>query len=120
MVERLAAAARGLDEDLELAGDRLLGDEVGKARRPKRAVELFISFGNARLGHRLFGLDAANAHLGRSLNRRVGHDPRAALGVHQPFLLSEASPARRSAIEISSSGASPSAPSRRRSASISV
>ena len=119
VVEWLAAAAGCLDEDLELTRHRLLGDEVGQAWRAKRAIEVLVAV-EPCLSHRLLGPDAPHAHLGRGLDRGVGDDARAALGVHQAFLVSEASPARRRATEISCSGASPSAPSRRRSASISV
>ncbi len=52
VVEGLAAAPGGLDEDLELAGDLLLVDELRQARRPQRAVELVVGTGHADLGHR--------------------------------------------------------------------
>ena len=42
VVERLAAAPRGLDEDRQLLGDLLLVDEVGKGRRAQRAVEVLV------------------------------------------------------------------------------
>src|SRR5436305_1565152 len=42
VVERLAAAARRLDEDLELLLDVRLADEVGKAARPERLLEVVL------------------------------------------------------------------------------
>ena len=42
VVERLAAAARRLDEDRQLLGDLRLVDEVGEGRRAQRAVEVLV------------------------------------------------------------------------------
>ena len=54
VVERLAALAGGLDEDLELVGDLALTDEVGESLRPQAAVEVLLpgldpGVGDARL-----------------------------------------------------------------------
>src|SRR5712691_2061159 len=42
VVQRLAARARRLDEDLELAADLLLPDILGEAAGPQRALELLL------------------------------------------------------------------------------
>ncbi len=42
VVERLAAALGGLDEDRQLRGDLLLVDEVAQGRRAQRAVEVLV------------------------------------------------------------------------------
>src|SRR6185295_2562641 len=69
MVERLAAALRGVDEDAEVLARRLLADELGEALRPKRRVRV----------------------LGRPLGRR---DP-GGVGCHLPLI--RRSSARRQA-----------------------
>ena len=48
VVERLVAAAGGLDEDRQLPGHLLLVDEVGERARPQRAVEVLV--GNVGAG----------------------------------------------------------------------
>ena len=55
VVERLAAAPGGLDEDLELRGDLLLVDEVGEPLRAQRAVEVLLAAREAGVGQALRG-----------------------------------------------------------------
>ena len=92
VVERLAAAARGLDEDRQLLGDLRLVDEVREGRRPQRAVELLVGD---------VGAGVVDPDL-----RLLAH-PHAALPA----------PALRSALAIRSSASSPSTPSSSCSAS---
>ena len=51
VVERLAAAAGGLDEDRQLIGHLRLVDEVGEGRRPQRAVEVLVGDVGAGVVH---------------------------------------------------------------------
>ena len=90
VVERLVAAARGLDEDRQLIGDLRLIDEVRERRRPQRAVELLVGD---------VGAGVVNPDL-----RLLAHADRPV-------------PALRSAVAIRTSASSPSIPSRSCSAS---
>ena len=103
------APARGLDEDLELAGDLLLVDEVGEPPRAQRAVELLVAAARRRRP----SADRA---------RRSRLDVRAPLDARSRAMLTPppGSPALRSAAPISSSALSPSAPSSSFSASAGV
>ena len=99
VVERLAAAARRLDEDRQLLGDLLLVDEVGERRRAQRAVEVLV-------GH--VGAGVVDPDLGVDRHRLVV-DP--GVRIRLPSMSGGSlmrpcldAPALRSAAAISSSG----------------
>ena len=96
VVERLLAAASGLDEDPELLGDLDLVDEVLELRRAQRAVEVVV------LTHRAGIVDD---DLRIVVVDPRGADPLARLDAHAAF----APAALRSAACTISSGLSPSA-----------
>ena len=103
VVEGLAAALCRLDEDRELLGDLLLVDEVGQGRRAQRAVELLVTAAGAGV------VDADLGVVGRQRVGSGGADPRAVDLGKLAHAVDLASPARRSASAISSSGSSLSA-----------
>ena len=107
VVERLVAALRGLDEDLELGRDLRLGDEVAETARAQRAVELLVGCRDPDLRHRLGDRVVEPA----AADARIAGDAHAA---------SRLPPEARSAAAISSSGVSPPAPSSSFSASARV
>ena len=99
VVERLAAALRGLDEHRELVRHRVLGDELVQPGRAQRAVEVVVGIGGAHVH------DGRGRPLGElAVEIRVAGDAHALA-------------AALSALPIRSSGVSPSAPSSSRSAS---
>src|SRR5215218_8467672 len=99
MVERFPPALRRLDEDLELARDLLLVDEVGKAFRAKRRIELVLAAGQLA-GGQSFRLGLAE--------RVGGGDARVPRDAHERAPVPWA--ARRSAALMNSSALEPSAP----------
>ena len=110
VVERLAAAAGGLDEDPQLLGDLDLVDEVGERRRPQRAVEV-LDVG-AGVVHLHLGVD--RHRLGVEAGRA---DPVGAEALGRVEVAHRLAPALRRAPARSSSASSPSRPSSSCSAS---
>ena len=77
VVERLAAAARRLDEDLELAAHLLLADVLGERAGPQRALELLLLRRDGPRGDHAIGFYAHSLILPDRQNRlRTGIPPR--------------------------------------------
>ena len=106
VVERLAAAARRLDEDPELLGDLRLVDEVVEGGRAQGPIEILIG----AVGPRVVHADLGVAGTGRRRCRECGSRLRSLTRLSRRR-------ARRRASAISSSGSSPSRPSSSCSAS---
>ena len=120
VVERLAAALGGLDEDRELRGDLLLVDEVAQGRRAQRAVEVLVDR-HLRRSHQGAGIGYGRALVPASGGGGDRVQPRGpdAIGIDARVLAHAAFPvpALRRAEEISSCGSSPCRPSSSCSAS---
>ena len=74
MVERLAAIARGLDEDAEVGARLLLADELGERARPQRGlggVGVALGGGDEPVGHGLFTCRCSASSSRRCRDRRT-------------------------------------------------
>ena len=72
MVERLLAAARGMDEQLHLLAHAGLADVVGQLQRANGAVQLLIAFATGNGGYEAIRLDHRR-HLDHALQGLADH-----------------------------------------------